>query len=203
MKKLLSVFLSLVMIFTLSVPAFAADASAAENTQVITISDYVTPEGQAFLDKVESIFPYFTLDENNKLAISLSEEDLTSTYGFTSSDLVQLNDLLAFQSNAVDRGSNIPQTRLHVSDWKIYFDNADVHAFLLAAAQAGPAAIMAALSALGSVYPGVGTVVGAIVGLFGGATIIYWVFQAVALNKGLYIGIDWNGVFPNPAIGLW
>ena len=97
----------------------------------------------------------------------------------------------------------MPSTRLHVEDWKIYFDLGDVHAFLFAAAQVGPAAIMAALSALGSVYPGVGTVVGAIVGLFGGGTIIYWVFQAVALEKGLYIGVDWNGPFPNPAIGLW
>lgn len=203
MKKLISLFLTLAMIFTLSVPAFAAERTTSENPQVVTISDYVTPEGQAFMDKVDSVLPYFTLDENNKLSISLSEKELISTYGFTSSDLKQLQDLLTFQSNAVDRGSNMVQTRIHVSDWKIYFNNADVHAFLLSAAQIGPAAIMAALSALGSVYPGVGNVVGLIVGLFGGATIIYWVFQAVTLEKGLYIGIDWNGPFPNPAIGLW
>lgn len=161
------------------------------------------PEKMAFFEKIESIFSAFQLDKDGKLYLSVTDEELKSNYDFTSSDLDKLNSLLTFQHEAIKYAGNMPSTRLHVEDWKIYFDLGDVHAFLFAAAQVGPAAIMAALSALGSVYPGVGTVVGAIVGLFGGGTIIYWVFQAVALEKGLYIGVDWNGPFPNPAIGLW
>ncbi len=200
MKKFVSLLVTLAMVFSLSVPAFAAERSA--NT-TISIGDIVTQEDMAFFEKIESIFSAFQLDKDGKLYLSVTDEELKSNYDFTSSDLDKLNSLLTFQHEAIKYAGNMPSTRLHVEDWKIYFDLGDVHAFLFAAAQVGPAAIMAALSALGSVYPGVGTVVGAIVGLFGGGTIIYWVFQAVALEKGLYIGVDWNGPFPNPAIGLW
>ena len=93
--------------------------------------------------------------------------------------------------------------RIHVKNWKVYFTYNDVMATLFAAAQVGPAAITAALTALGSAYPGVGTVIGAAIGLFGGGTIVYWVLQAAANKQGFYIGIDWNGAFPNPAIGTW
>ena len=47
------------------------------------------------------------------------------------------------------------------------------------------------------------SLIGAAIGLFGGGTIVYWVLQAAANKQGLYIGIDWNGAFPNPAIGTW
>lgn len=203
MKKIIALVLSLAMVFTLSIPAFAAEPVSSNNTQIISVGEYLTLEDQAFFDKLESVFPYFALDDNNKLFILLKEEELTSSYGFSANDISRLHDLLAFQHDAIDGVLNVPQPQLHVADWKIYFTNDDVHSTLFVAAQGGTAAVMAALSALGSIYPGVGTVVGAVVGLIGGGTIIYYVFQAVALGTGLYIGVDWNGPFPNPAIGLW
>lgn len=209
MKKFISLLISLSIVFTLSIPAFSAENTFDTNHRIMSIGKYITQDGQAFQNKVESIFPYFVLDKNYKLSVTLTDEELTSTYNFTVNDIKQLNNLLDFQSDSID-GAYTPRKspihvseRLHVSDWKIYFSNDDIYAFLFAAAQVGPAAIIAALSALGSIYPGVGTVIGAFIGLFGASSIIYMVFQAVALKKGLYIGVDWNGPFPNPALGLW
>lgn len=202
MKKLISLLMSVVMIFTITTPVFATN-NTFDNTQISKISDYVTPEGQDFLKKIESILPYFSLDSDNKLTISLTDDELIANYNFTSEDLEQLEELLLFGTFSIKRGSRIRQPRLHVSNWKIYFNNGDVHSFLYAAAQIGPSAIIAALSALGTTYPGVGNVVGALIGVIGGGTIVYYVLQAVALNKGLYMGVNWNGPFPVPAIDLW
>lgn len=157
MKKFLSMMLSIVMVFSLSATAFAAEDTTARST-TITIGDYVSDEDMAFFEKVERIFAEFQLDNENKLSLSITDEVLMSDYSFTASDVARLNEMFSYQHNAVENEGNPPMTRLHVSDWKIYFDLGDVHAFLFAAAQVGPAAITAALSALGSVYPGVGTV---------------------------------------------
>ncbi|MBR0092099.1 MAG: hypothetical protein IJP92_10405 [Lachnospiraceae bacterium] len=203
MRRIISLLLSLTMVFSFSMTSMAAESREFDTNKIVTIGDSITPEAQDFLDKVESVFPYFEIGEDNRLSISLSNEELTSEFGFTDEDIMALNEMLRFQSNAVDNSTRQTNERVYVSDWKIYFDAIDVQSYLFAAAQIGPAAIIAALSALGSSVPGAGTVVGAIVGVFGASTIIYYVFQAVSLGKGMYIGVDWNGPFPVPAIGLW
>jgi len=206
LKKSISFLLAICMVCTFSLPTFAAEAnlSAAErNRRQVTIGDYINESDKPFFEKLTKIYSTFELDENNNLVLTLTDTELAENYKFTSTEIEQIHNLIKFQHNAIIQEGNAPASRLHVSDWKIYFDVYDVHSYLFAAAQIGPAAIMAALSALGSVYPGVGTVVGAIVGVVGGGAIIYTVFQAVAMNKGVYIGIDWDGPFPNPALGTW
>lgn len=203
MKKLISTILSLSLLFSMSVPAFA---SAAEETAgsdgglVISLDDMLDNEDWAFLEKLETILFAFELDESNHLALSLSTQELITTYNFSQTDLNRLDKMLSYQQS-YDNGVNMsyPVTRVHVEDWKIWLDAGDVHALFFSASQVGPAAIVAVFTALTSVYPLVGT----IVGLFGGWFIVYYVGQALALNKGIYIGIDWNGPFPVPVIDLW
>lgn len=200
MKKLISMMLSLAMVFTLAAPAFAAESTPPVEGQVISLDDILTEEDRAFFEKLEAVFPAFEIDENYHLAINLTEEELISTYHFTQSDLDRLDAMFAYQQE-YENGYNpsYPQTRIHVEDWKIWLDAADVHALFFAANQVGPAAIVAAFTALASAYP----IVGTIVGLFGGWFIVYYVGQALALGKGIYIGINWNGPFPVPVVDLW
>lgn len=210
MKKITSIILVAVLGLNMCAPVLATEnpsstefASETNSTVILDLDAVLTTEDKDFLKKLETIFEYFELDKNGMLSLSLTESQLIQNFGFTNKELVKLYNTIDFQHQMANQEGKPPQTRIHVSNWKVYFTNGDVHATLFAAAQVGPAAIVAALSALGSVYPGVGTVIGAAVGVIGGGTIVYWVFQAVCLGKGLYIGVDWNGPFPNPAIGTW
>ena len=100
-------------------------------------------------------------------------------------------------------GSNLGLRRVFAKNWKIYFSYEEVESLFLAAANAGPAAMTATFAAIGIMYPVFGSIVGTAIGLLGGGTICYFVFQAAARRQGLYIGVDWNGPFPIPAIGNW
>lgn len=163
------------------------------------IAEIINEDGVRLLNRIDDISSGFYLSEN-KLYLSYSDECLLEEYGFSVDDITKVHAILALQHSTL---GGFPQTRLHVSDWKIYFTYDEVCTLLWQAALAGPAAITAALTALGSVYPVVGNIIGAIIGVIGAGTICYVVLQAVANKQGIYIGIDWNGAFPNPAFGYW
>lgn len=163
------------------------------------IAEIINEECIRLLDRINDIGSGFYLSEN-KLYLSYSDECLMEEYGFSVDDITKVHAILALQHSTL---GSFPQTRLHVSNWKIYFTYGEVCTLLWQAALAGPAAITAALTALGSVYPVVGNIIGAIIGAIGATTICYVVLQAVANKQGIYIGIDWNGAFPNPAFGYW
>ena len=180
----------------------------------IKISDYLSEEDLNFIKEMEKIYPYFDFDSEGNLILTKSIDELKDKYGFDEAFISRLDTVLnsrlskqisrsISETSIENNGLNPELRRIHVKNWKVYFTYNDVMATLFAAAQVGPAAITAALTALGSAYPGVGTVIGAAIGLFGGGTIVYWVLQAAANKQGFYIGIDWNGAFPNPAIGTW
>ena len=79
----------------------------------------------------------------------------------------------------------------------MYFTYDEVIDLFLAAASIGPAALVASLSALGTSIGGpVGGAISAIVGYISGADFMYLVLRASAMEKGIYIGIDWDGNFP-------
>lgn len=222
MKKYVSILLAFVMSITLTIPSYGIDAPRDDDNSItppVTIGQYLDDDDNAFLEKLETIYSAFTIS-NGLLTISLTPDELANNYGFSSDDIRRIQELITFQHNAVQMNDNTfvggynnfynngrfsggSAPRIYVEDWKVYFDAGEVVDYLLAAAEIGPAAMIAALSALGTAYPGVGTVIGAVIGLYGASTIIYYVFQAVSLGQGLYIGIDWNGPYPNPAIGTW
>lgn len=199
MKKVITLIVTLSLMLTITAPAFATTAS--EEFSGVTISDYLTEEDKEFFKKLETIFPAFRLDDDNNLYLTVSYEELAAQYGFTTTDIDRVDTMLSIKKIPYESLENVPMPYVHVEDWKIYFDAADVHALFFSASQVGPAAIVAAFTALASVYP----VVGTIVGLFGGTFIVYWVMEAIVNEKGLYIGIDWGEPIPipTPAIGLW
>jgi hypothetical protein len=103
--------------------------------------------------------------------------------------------------------SNAISPNLYVSNSKLYFTNSDVRMYLFAAAAVGSGALAVALA-------GVGTLMGGPVGLFISTALViiglgtltnlcYLIIQAVTLNQGVYIGINWNGPFPNYSQGTW
>lgn len=219
-KKLLSAFLVLSLILVGSVPIYANDVEEQNYTSDndVYLEDYINEEDKQFLNKLKTIYEHVEL-ENQELVLNLDENELVEKYNFKQNDLDRLNEILDFSypsQNVADKSIlgldelnvndlNIDQSvnpYIYVKDWKIHFTSADVQDYFLAASQIGPAAIILALQGLGSVLPGAGNVVAAVVGLIGAGTIYYYVVQALTLNRGMYIGISWNVPFPVPAIGL-
>lgn len=172
------------------------------------MSDYLDYKADQLISMLCPLYSSFEISDEDKLVLLASESSLVDNFGCSNEDLVSLYAIQSYYNDSVQRSSKgnalgNTRRRLHVSNWKVYFTYAETVNLLWQAALAGPPAIAAALSGLGSIYPGVGTVIGAAIGLIGGGTIAYQVTQAVSLKKGFYIGVTWNGPFPNPDVGTW
>ncbi|WP_208559314.1 hypothetical protein [Marinilactibacillus kalidii] len=177
------------------------------------LSEELTQEDKEFMNKLETIYSELELDSNNHLVLQITDIELKQNYKFTDQDIQTLHDTLNFQKeNANIEVSDQPagnpdlvSPMLHVSDWKVYLTNDDLKMYLSSAIQAGAPAVVAVLAGLGTTVgtPGVGTVLGVALGLFGAGPITYQITQALANGQGWYIGVTWNGAFPNPDSGTW
>ncbi len=169
-----------------------------------TIGSYLTEEDKIFLDKLEDVYPYFSLDDEGALSLELEYSKLQSDYGFTEEEIEKLDSAILEQNlgiSYVNQDETTVQPQVYVEDWKIYFTTDEVRMYLGSAIQAGAPAVIASIASLGSTVPGIGTVIGAAAGLWAGSEILYHATQALANEQGFYIGITWNGAFPNPDIG--
>ncbi len=209
-KIITSVLATLMLLIVLptKVNASTQPISTYSNRNVIQMSDYLTKDDLEFMKKLQSIYPYFAIDNNGKLYLTLEINELKNKFQLDEQFIQKLNDILQYsisnnnlQSYSI--GSNLELRRVFAKNWKIYFSYEEVESLFVAAANAGPAAMTATFAAIGIMYPGFGSILGTAVGLWGGAAICYWVLQAAARRQGLYIGVDWNGPFPIPAIGTW
>lgn len=171
-----------------------------------TIGSNLTEEDKNFLDKLEGVYPYFSLDDEGALSLDLEYSKLQSEHGFTEEDVEKLDSVISEQNlgvSYVNEDETTVQPQVYVEDWKIYFTTDEVRMYLGSAIQAGAPAVIAAIASLGSTVPGIGTVIGAAAGLWAGGEILYYATQALTYEQGFYIGITWNGAFPNPDIGNW
>ncbi len=204
-KRWFAMMLSCMLLVVSSVcQVSAAEGDIADN-QVTSISDYFSESDKEFLGKLTAVYDVFELDSEGVLFLTASLDEIQERAEFTDAEMLRFNEMLDFnKENPAIGVESIPLTRLHVEDWKVYFTYDDVVMYLSAAAAIGPAAITAALSALATTAaPGVGTVIAAIVGYVVSADLCYLVLQAAVNQQGIYIGLDWNGIFPNYTQGTW
>lgn len=199
-KRIMAVLLLCVL--TISVGVHPVHAS--ENT--ITLSDYMSEEAIAFMSKLSTVYDVFDLDEYGKLTTNISMVEIKARAGFTDDEMIMFENMMLFNEDnpATSGGEQNPNTRIKVKNWKLYFTYDEVMMYFHAAAMLGSAAITAAISALAStVSPGVGTVLGVIAGYIVSADLAYLVLRAAAQQKGIYIGITWDGIFPVYDQGTW
>lgn len=205
LKKLLSLTLALSFLFVTTVSASAANIPN-DGSPVITMEDFSESDIQ-FLNKFAGVLDGYYTSETGAMGFSYTNTELASL-GFTQADIGKLAEINSRVCGVViPEDDTIIMTRVFVEDGKIYFDNADIHAFLLAAATVGPEALYAAIVGVGTLLGGViGTTVTAILGALGAASLTYLcylIIQAAANGQGIYIGIEMNGVFPNIVSGTW
>ena len=209
-KIIASVLATLMLLIVLptKVNASTQPITTYSSGNVIQMSDYLTKDDLEFMKKLQSIYPYFAIDNNGKLYLTVEINELQSKFQLDEQFIQKLNDILQSpisnnNLHSYSSGSNLGLRRVFAKDWKIYFSYEEVESLFVAAANAGPAAMTAAFAAIGIMYPVFGPIVGTLIGIVGGGTICYHVLQSAALRQGLYIGVDWNGPFPIPAIGNW
>jgi len=215
MKKIISLFLVLSLLVGMyTLPVSASETSVLGNElDGIRLSDYIDDEDLEFFSKLEKVLDEFTLSKDGTLELKKSLIEIQEEAGFSKAEMVIFEDMLGFNKENPAIGitqidSQIDEsaisTKVYVEDWKVYFTYDEVLTLLFAAAQIGPAAMVAALSALGTAIGGlVGTTVAAILGYITAASFCYLVIRAVSMKKGVYIGLDWDGPFPVIADGTW
>lgn len=209
-KIITSVLATLMLLIVLptKVNASTQPITTYSSGNVIQMSDYLTKDDLEFMKKLQSIYPYFAIDNNGKLYLTVEINELQSKFQLDEQFIQKLNDILQSpisnnNLHSYSSGSNLGLRRVFVKNWKIYFSYEEVESLFVAAANAGPAAMTATFAAIGIMYPVFDSVVGTIVGIVGGGTLCYHVLQAAARRQGLYVGVDWNGPFPIPTLGNW
>lgn len=186
------------------------------STTAVNLSNLkISSEARNFAKKMitSGLIRDFKFDKDGKLVLKDSITNTKLKYSLSNSEVSSLIKLLAFaqQRKSVNISSQskgiLISPKVYVSDWKVYFSNEDINAFLFAAAQIGPEALAAALDAVATMMGGpVGTVIGTILDIVGAASLAnlcYLIIQAEADGEGIYIGIDWSTGFPNYTQGLY
>lgn len=208
MKKLISVVLSLALVLSFSASAYAASPSD-EPTLVVTSSG-LSENDKIFMKKMLSVLDGY-VTQDGEITFTYSNADLLSL-GFTSTDIATLDTINSSVCGVIsdtpsDVTSNMPAPLIFVEDWIVYFEPGEVVDFLLAAATIGPEALYAAFVGVGTLVGGpVGSAITAIAGLLGLASfgsLCYLIMQAVANGQGIYVGVKFNGAFPNLVSGYW
>lgn len=204
MKKLFSIVLTLALLFTLGVPASAANVASPDGDTYYFSDCELSDSDIDFVGKVTAIADFWRISEDGTLELDLTETQLKEVYGFTDAqyDLLVANIIgLKVSENVAD----VPMPAVFVEGTTIYFDNGDIHAFLLAAATAGPAALSAALAALGTVTAGpVGTVISGILAVIAAPSLIEIcgrVIAAAGTGRGVYIRLELD--YPPITSGYW
>lgn len=180
-----------------------------QNESVMQKDNVVTNAQLEVVRDLEPVFEYFYFDENQNLKISLSDQELGKIYSNNEEGLQTVYSTL---ERAIPMPKeNVKQSsspfRLAVHSGKVWFHHQDVVATLYGAAVAGPAAVYAALTSLGTFTTGPvgGAVIAAlgIIGLPGLNDFVYQILQASANGQGVYIGAEMNGAFPNIVSGTF
>jgi len=156
---------------------------------------------------------YYFFDKENKIKICLSDDQLMTNFGFSEQEVRFLHRSVlnkqVYSSNH-DLADNNPITPLvHISDGALYISYNDlvagVASGLLIAANAGPAAMAAALTALMSIVGGpVGIVIGAILSVVAVPSLTELcgrVLWAIATGQGIYIKPVLS--YPPLEMGYW
>ncbi|WP_146003376.1 hypothetical protein [Salimicrobium jeotgali] len=209
-KKSIAIFISSILFFTLFLPSVnASTESTIESDDVYLRNLQLSEKDQAFLDKVISVGEFFKYNkEDSTLDIELTKGELLNDYNFTEEQYQRLTDqILSYQINN-GNSSEMITPQFHVEDGGLYISHNDIVAGsfgLLAAAQAGPYALQAALIAIGGATSGpVGSTISIILGAVSAPSLgelagrITW---AASTGQGVYVKPVFS--YPPLDIGYW
>ncbi|MCI1987409.1 MAG: hypothetical protein LKJ48_12645 [Lactobacillus sp.] len=145
-------------------------------------------EAKQRIDLMVRISPSLSVLPNGEMQLTLTKAELQSKYGLTTTQLALVNSIMTNYNIGVFGGTS-DVTKSYFKGGNLYLSYGEVVGILSAVNDIGPMALVAAISAASSVVPGIGTFIGAAVGLLGAGTIILAMADAVANRKGIRIGL--------------
>lgn len=172
MKKILLVGLTAFLITSFTIPVSASEDIHYNYTKNISISE----EQVNVMEEFNSLFIGKGLAEKMKLneqgSIYFEENDLANINEDELNLVSSMTNFSSIYPYTETINQNVPQTRITVKKWRIYFTYSEVRRYFSGAAAIGPHAVYAAMIAFGSVIGGpLGTGISALLGAVGGAVL--------------------------------
>lgn len=203
MKKIVSLLLTLVMVFTLAIPTFAADNSINTKNVVpeLTLDQRMELDeygiDTALITKVLAVSEHIFFTEDGRALITdLSNKELSNQYGFTEKQITDFHAILEGTYQPPASSKTLPETRAARYYLSNYDLTAGVFAVLGTAAAAGPAALMAAWTGISTALAGpLGTIAGfstAVLGATFFADLALKITGALVQGKGVAFYLDWG-----------
>lgn len=200
MKKTIKYTSALLTILTFSIATLPSATSVYANTQhtpepkmmsatdipEVHLSD-LTPEQNRKLNLMFTIGEELGLTEQGELYLKHNAEFIKNKYNLSNDDFTFITESIANYNTAITTPVMMP--RASFSGGYIHLSYHEVLNIVNLAASYGPGVIAGAMSAILSFYPGIGTVIGGIVGWFGAAAILQAMSDAAFQKKGIKIGI--------------
>lgn len=128
-----------------------------------------------------------SLADNGELYLKHDTEFIKNNYKLSEDDITFITNSITNYNQAVT--TPIYMTRARFSGGYIHLTYDEVLNIVNLAASYGHGVIAGAISAILSVYPGVGTVIGGAIGWIGAAAILQAMSDAAFQKKGIKIGI--------------
>lgn len=197
----------------LSLSAITSPAQAAETPQTgayvvgAETQQKLSPEDVQFVKNVSKAGPTF-VDEEGKIATTASDRELSDNYGFSDQDLERLHESVLGKPMNLSSSSNdapissssstTPVEYAYRDGSSVCFTHNDLlvgaGAAIVAAADAGPVALAAALEAAATAFGGpVGTAIGFVLAAVSAPSLVELggrAVTAVATNRDLKIGVQ-------------
>lgn len=146
-----------------------------------------TPEQNQKLNLMFTIGEELSLADNGELYLKHDTEFIKNNYKLSEDDITFITNSITNYNQAVT--TPIYMTRARFSGGYIHLTYDEVLNIVNLAASYGHGVIAGAMSAILSVYPGVGTVIGGAIGWIGAAAILQAMSDAAFQKKGIKIGI--------------
>lgn len=200
--KLITVGLSSILLIASTVPSITyADVSSSYANEVSNVQSTVSTiaslseEQQAKVYMMASLGNDLTLLDNGELALAVDTATLKSNHNLTDDDIAFVESSIA-NYNAYLTGSIYNDNSGGIFESKAKFDGAYIYLtydevmwIVNQAASFGPGVIAGLMASLLSFYPGIGTIIGGIVGFLGAASILGAMQAAASKHRGIKIGI--------------
>lgn len=147
----------------------------------------LTPEQNRQLNMMFIIGEELSLTDKGELYLKQDIEFIKTNYKLSDDDITFITSSIANYNKALTEP--VYMTRASFEGGYIHLTYDEVLNIVNLAASYGPGVIAGMMSALLSFYPGIGTVVGGIVGWFGAAAILQAMSDAAFNKRGIKIGI--------------
>jgi hypothetical protein len=150
----------------------------------VHLSDF-TPEQQEKVNLMSKIGEELSLTDRGELHLKHDTEFIKNNYELSDNDMIFITNAILNYNIAV----TTPMVRASFSGGYIHLTYDEVASIVNLAVSSGPAVIAGAMAAILSVYPGIGTTIGAIVGWLGAGAILQSMSDTMSQGKGIKIGI--------------